>query len=62
MKLDKKKEIVKELHEKFLRSKVVIVTDYKGLNVTTINDLRRKLGEVEVEYKVVKKYASCQSF
>lgn len=54
MKLDKKKEIVKDLHEKFLRSKVVIVTDYKGLNVTTIDDLRRKLGEVEVEYKVVK--------
>lgn len=54
MKLNKKKEIVKNLHEKFLKSKVVIVTDYKGLNVTTINDLRRKLGEAEVEYKVVK--------
>lgn len=54
MKLEKKKEIVKDLNEKFSRSKVVIVTDYKGLDVTTINDLRRKLGEVEVEYKVVK--------
>ncbi|UCD31856.1 MAG: 50S ribosomal protein L10 [Desulfobacterales bacterium] len=54
MKLEKKKEIVRELKEKFARSKVVIVTDYKGLDVTTINDLRRKLGEVDVEYKVVK--------
>ena len=54
MKLDKKKEIVKDLREKFVRSKVVIVTDYKGLDVTTINDLRRKLREFEVEYKVVK--------
>ena len=54
MKLDKKKEIVKDLREKFVRSKVVIVTDYKGLNVAAINDLRRKLREFEVEYKVVK--------
>ncbi len=54
MKLDKKKEIVKDLREKFVRSKVVIVTDYKGLDVVTINDLRRKLREFEVEYKVVK--------
>lgn len=54
MKLDKKKEIVKDLREKFVRSKVVIVTDYKGLDVAAINDLRRKLREFEVEYKVVK--------
>ena len=54
MKLDRKKEIVQDMREKFSRSKVVIVTDYKGLDVTTINDLRRKLGEFEVEYKVVK--------
>ena len=54
MRLDKKKEIVKNLHEKFSRSKVIIVTDYKGLDVTTINDLRRKLGEEKIEYKVVK--------
>lgn len=54
MKLEKKKEIVKDLREKFSRSKVVIVTDYKGLDVTTINDLRRRLGELEVEFKVVK--------
>ena len=54
MKLVEKKEIVADLHEKFSRSKIVIVTDYKGLDVTTINDLRRKLRELEVEYKVVK--------
>jgi large subunit ribosomal protein L10 len=54
VRLDKKKEIVKDLHEKFSRSKVIIVTDYKGLDVTTINDLRRKLGAEKIEYKVVK--------
>lgn len=54
MKLEKKKEIVKNLHEKFARSKVVIVTDCKGLDVAAMNDLRRKLREFEVEYKVAK--------
>ncbi|MGA7144995.1 MAG: 50S ribosomal protein L10 [Desulfobacterales bacterium] len=54
MRIDKKKEIVKDLHEKFARSKVVIITDYKGLDVSTINDLRRRLRAHEIEYKVVK--------
>jgi large subunit ribosomal protein L10 len=54
VRIEKKKEIVKDLHEKFSRSKVIIVTDYKGLDVTAINDLRRKLGAEEIEYKVVK--------
>lgn len=54
MKIDTKKAIVKELHEKFSRSKVVIITDYKGLDVTAINDLRRRLRAEEIEYKVAK--------
>jgi len=49
-----KKNIVAELHDKFQRSKVIIATDYKGLNVTALNDLRRRLREAGVEYKVVK--------
>lgn len=54
MKMEKKKEIVKSLHEKFARSKVVIVTDCKGLDVAKMNDLRRRLREFEIEYKVAK--------
>jgi large subunit ribosomal protein L10 len=54
MKLDEKKKIVEDLRERFSRSQVVIVTDYKGLDVTTINDLRRKLRESDIEYQVVK--------
>lgn len=54
MRREEKKTIVEELHEKFDKSKVVIVTDYKGLNVAEINDLRGKLDEADVEYKVVK--------
>jgi len=52
--IDEKKKIVKNLHETFSKFKVLIVTDYKGLNVTTITELRRKLREADVEYKVIK--------
>ena len=54
MKLDQKKRIVEELSDKFARSRVAIVTDYKGLNVAAMNSLRKKLREVDVEYRVVK--------
>ena len=54
MKIDKKKTIVEELHKKFAKSKVVIVTDYKGLNVSKMNNLRGKLDDADIEYKVVK--------
>jgi large subunit ribosomal protein L10 len=52
--LEQKQQIVEELRDKFKRSKVVILTDYKGLDVAGINDLRRKLREAEIEYRVVK--------
>ncbi|MDJ0884521.1 MAG: 50S ribosomal protein L10 [Desulfobacterales bacterium] len=54
MKLDQKQKIVASLREKFETAQVVIVTDYKGLDVAQMNDLRRKLREAEVEYQVVK--------
>ena len=54
MKIDEKKRIVENLHEKFSKSKVVILTDYKGLDVDSINDLRRKLRETQIQYQVVK--------
>lgn len=54
LKIEEKKSMVQDLHEKFSRSKVIIVTDYKGLNVTEMNDLRGKLKDVDIEYRVVK--------
>lgn len=54
MRIEDKKKIVADLREKFLKSKIVITTDYKGLDVETLNDLRRKLRAAGVEYKVVK--------
>jgi large subunit ribosomal protein L10 len=54
LKLDKKKEIVDELKQRLARAQVTILTDYKGLNVAAINDLRRKLREENIEFQVVK--------
>ncbi len=54
MKLEEKKQIAQDLHEKFSRSKVVIVTEYKGLDVAAISDLRKKLRESGIEYRVAK--------
>ena len=36
------------------RGSAAILTDFRGLNVAELADLRRKLREVGVEYKVVK--------
>jgi len=52
--IEEKKQVVGELHEKFSDAVIVILTDYKGLDVTTMNQLRKKLREAEVEYQVVK--------
>ena len=54
MKIDEKKKIVEDIRKRFLESNVVILTDYKGLDVEKINELRGKLKQSGVEYKVVK--------
>ena len=54
MKLEQKKQIVEGLREKFSRSKVFIITDYKGLDVQKMSALRRKLREDGIECRVVK--------
>lgn len=54
MKIEEKKKIVEDLKEKFATTKVVIVTDYKGLNVSQMTELRRNLSEANVEFQVVK--------
>ena len=54
MKLEAKQQITEDLHDRFARSAIIVLTDYKGLDVTSINDLRRKLREANIEYQVVK--------
>ena len=54
MKIEEKKQIAEDLHGRFKKSQLVILTDFKGLDVASVSDLRRKLKEAGIEYKVVK--------
>ena len=49
-----KEAVVAELVKKFTSSKSMVITDYKGLDVAAITELRKQLREAGVEYKVVK--------
>lgn len=50
----KKKETVKELGHLFANSQVLIFTDYRGLKVSEITNLRRVLRDKGVEFHVTK--------
>ncbi len=54
MRLEEKQTVVQALADKLSRAKVVIATDYKGLDVEAMNALRRKLREAGCEYQVAK--------
>lgn len=49
-----KAAVVEELKDKLGRAQTVVVTDYRGLNVQEITELRRQLREAGVEYRVAK--------
>ncbi len=49
-----KEKKVEEIKADLQDSKVVVLTDYRGLTVTEINELRRSLQETGAQYKVVK--------
>lgn len=54
MRKEEKKEVIGELRDKFSRAKVAVITGYTGINVEQITELRRKLSQSKVEYRVVK--------
>lgn len=49
-----KVEAVQKIAAKLSRSTLAIATDYRGLSVADMTQLRRKLGEAGIEYRVVK--------
>ena len=49
-----KEEMVKQISEDFRSSKLVVLTDYRGLSVSAISSLRNSLRESNCKYKVVK--------
>lgn len=52
--IKQKEKEVEELAEKIKKAKVVLLTDYKGINVADVTNLRAKLRGVNTEYKVIK--------
>ena len=54
MRIDEKKEMVEQLAEKLTRCNIAITTDYRGLPVAEMTDLRRRLRQREIEFRVVK--------
>ena len=54
MKRPEKEKAVEALHDKFSRARTVLLTDYRGLNMTAMTELRSQLREASVEYRVVK--------
>ncbi len=49
-----KEAAVKELEKEFSKAKSMVMTDYIGLDVAEMTELRSKLREAGVDYKVVK--------
>jgi large subunit ribosomal protein L10 len=49
-----KQSQVAEIQDRFGKMAVAVLTDFRGLDVESINELRREFDKAEVEYKVVK--------
>ena len=52
--LNAKKEQVKNLAEKFKKAKMIVLSDYRGINVADDAKLRSEIRENNCEYMVVK--------
>ena len=54
MPTQKKVDMVEELRGKFSSCTITVATDFTGLGVNTMTDLRQRMRDREVEYRVVK--------
>ena len=52
--LNQKKEEVSALAAKMKEAKLVLLTDYRGINVEDVTNLRTELRNAKAEYKVIK--------
>ena len=50
----KKQEYIKEMSTQFDKSEAIIVTHYQGLTVSQLDDLRKKMREHGVKFKITK--------
>ena len=54
MATEKKEQQVQEIADRLGRCTIAIATDYRGLAMPEVTALRRKLRELDVEYRVIK--------
>jgi len=54
VRIEEKQKIAEDLRDRFSKSAIIVLTHCKGLDVATMNELRRKLRAEEIEYQVVK--------
>jgi large subunit ribosomal protein L10 len=54
MPTEKKEKAVESLQQVFSKANIGILTDYRGIKTSELNELRRKLREAGIDYKVVK--------
>ena len=54
MSREKKTEIIESLQQLFSRCSVAVLTDYRGQSANEMTQLRRRLREAGIDYKVVK--------
>jgi len=52
--LNQKKEEVSKLAEEMKEAKIILLTDYRGINVTDVTNLRTDLRNVNAKYTVIK--------
>lgn len=52
--LEAKKQVVEEIKVRLQKTQGAVLTDYRGLNVAEVTELRSKLRESGVEFKVLK--------
>ena len=52
--INMKKEEVSKLAEQMKEAKLILLTDYRGINVADVTALRTELRNINTEYKVIK--------
>ena len=52
--IEQKATVVSEIKDKFEKAKSVVLFDYRGLSVSEVTELRKKLRESGADYKVYK--------
>ena len=52
--INQKKEEVSKLAAQMKEAKLILLTDYRGINVSDVTDLRTSLRNINADYKVIK--------